>query len=81
MAYIDQIEPEDANSILRKQYDAGIRRAGRLFNIVKVMSQTPQILADSMRLYLSTMKQDSPLANWRSEMLAVIVSKTNNCVY
>ncbi|MCF6227414.1 MAG: hypothetical protein L3J82_01945 [Planctomycetes bacterium] len=81
MAYIDQIEPSDANSILKRQYASAERRTGRIFNIIRVMSQTPQILADSMRLYLSVMKQDKPLPNWRCEMLAVVVSKTNSCVY
>lgn len=81
MAYIDQIEHKDAGGILKKQFDSSVRRAGKIFNIVGIMSQTPQVMADSMRLYLSVMKSGKPLELWRCEMLAVIVSKTNGCVY
>ena len=41
MAYIEQVEFEDARGPLKRQYEAAIKRAGRVYGIIKVMSQTP----------------------------------------
>ena len=81
MAYIEQVEFEDAQGPLKKQYEAAIRRAGRVYGIVKVMSQTPQALAASMRFYLTLMKGEGALKPWQCEMLATVTSKVNGCVY
>lgn len=81
MAYIDQIDPDDATGELKRQFDAAIRRAGRIYNIIRIMSQTPQILGDSMRFYLNLMRSGEPLAGWRCELLATVVSRINHCVY
>lgn len=81
MAYIKQVNLEDAKGPLKRQYEAAIRRGGRVFGITKVMSQTPQALADAMRFYLTLMKREGALKQWQCEMLATVTSKANNCVY
>lgn len=81
MAYIDQVDFHEAERALKKQYEAAVSRAGRVYGIIKVMSQTPQVLADSMRFYLTLMKRDGPLPKWKREMLATVVSRANGCVY
>ena len=42
MAWIKTIAVEDAEDDLKKQYDAAIRRAGRAWNVVKLMSLNPK---------------------------------------
>ena len=50
MAYIDTIEIEDAEGIVKQEYDKGIQRSGRVFNILKIMSLSPAALKESIRM-------------------------------
>ena len=81
MAWIRVFSIDEARGFLRKQYDAAIQRAGRIWNIVSVMSQNPQVLGASMDVYLAVMHGESPLSRRQREMLAVVVSSANGCVY
>jgi alkylhydroperoxidase family enzyme len=81
MAYIPIIDPDEATGLLKREYEAALRRAGRIFNIVKVMSQNPKTLQASMRFYLQIMHADSPLSRAQREMLATVVASANNCFY
>jgi len=81
MAYIDIIEIEDAEGIVKQEYDKGNRRAGRVFNILKIMSRSPLALKESMRMYLAIMYGESELSRTQREMLATVVSQVNHCYY
>ena len=81
MPHIQLIEPEDAEGLLKEEYDAAIERAGKVFNIVKSMSPNPKVLQDSMQLYRSIMFGDSPLSRQDRELLATVVSAANDCYY
>ena len=81
MAWIKVISLEEAEGLLRRQYEAAIRRAGRVWNIVSIMSQNPKTMQASMRFYTTVMHGPSPLSRGQREMLAVVVSATNHCVY
>ena len=81
MAYIDIIEIEDAEGIVKQEYDKGNRRAGRVFNILKIMSRSPLALKESMRMYLAIMYGESELSRAQREMLATVVSQVNHCYY
>ncbi|SVB30343.1 uncharacterized protein METZ01_LOCUS183197 [marine metagenome] len=81
MAYIDTIEIEDAEGIVKQEYDKGNRRAGRVFNILKIMSRSPLALKESMRMYLAIMYGESELSRAQREMLATVVSQVNHCYY
>lgn len=81
MAHVRQVEIAEATGALKRQYDAGIKRAGKVFGIVKIQSLTPDMLADSMRFYISVMRQPGPLEPWQREMLATLVSRVNDCFY
>ena len=81
MAFIKLFKFEDSNGLLKKEYEKGMRRAGRIWNILTIQSQTPEILRDSMRLYNSTMWGNSKLSRFDRELLAVITSITNECEY
>jgi alkylhydroperoxidase family enzyme len=71
MPYIEQIPPEDATGQAKREYEAAMRRAGRIWNIVAIQSQNGAVMRDSMRLYGSAMR----------EMIAVVTSQANNCHY
>ena len=66
---------------MRWSYDAAGQRAGKVWNIIKVMSLSPATLRASMGLYLSSVRGASPLTRALREMLAVVVSKANKCHY
>ena len=81
MAWIKMIEPEQATGEIKKEYDAAVRRAGKVFNILKVQSLNPATLKASMDLYLTTMYGPSGLSRADREMLATVVSWANRCFY
>ena len=81
MAWIETISVENAKGALQREYSAAIQRAGRVWNIVKLMSLNPGVLRASMGVYLSAMHGPSPLTRAQREMLAVVVSKANDCHY
>ncbi len=81
MAWIRTIGPDEAEGPLRRSYEAAIRRAGRVFGIVRAMSLAPRVLDASMRFYLEVMYAPEGLARWQREMLAVVTSRANLCHY
>jgi alkylhydroperoxidase family enzyme len=81
VAWIKTISVEDAKGELQREYAAAIARAGRVWNIVKLMSLNPHTMRASMGVYLSAMHGPSALTRAQREMLAVVVSKTNGCHY
>lgn len=81
MAYIRLVNEGEATGKVAAQYRAAIRRAGKVFQIVKTMSPNPGVLGASMRFYAELMKGPSPLSRARREMLAVVVSRINDCYY
>jgi alkylhydroperoxidase family enzyme len=72
---------DDATGVTRKEYQAATRRAGRIWNIVSIQSQLPEVMRDSMRLYSTIMFGDSPLSRAQREMIAVVTSQVNECHY
>ncbi len=81
MAFINIFNFEESSGLLKKEYEKGMRRAGRIWKILSIQSQTPQILQDSMRLYGSTMFGKSKLTRFDRELLAVVTSISNECEY
>ena len=81
MPYIDIVSLERATGLLKKQYEAALARAGRIWGIVSIMSPNPRAMKVSMDFYKTLMYGPSPLSRGRREMLAVVVSATNHCVY
>ncbi len=81
MAYINLIELENADGILKAEYKKGIQRAGKIYNILKIMSRSPEALRDSMKMYLTIMHRKSHLSRAQREMIATVVSKINQCHY
>jgi alkylhydroperoxidase family enzyme len=81
MAWIRTIEPEEATGELKVEYEKAVRRAGRVFNILKVQSLNAPTLTASIHLYLATMYGPSGLTRAEREMLGTVVSWANHCFY
>ena len=81
MPHIKTTDPAAATGLLKKIYNAAIERAGRVFNIVRLMSVKPKTLQASMGLYSAIMHAPSPLSRAQREMIATVVSRDNNCFY
>jgi len=81
MAWIKTIEPGEARGELQREYEKAVRRAGKVFNILKVQSLNAATLRASMDLYLATMHAPSGLARAERELLATVVSWANHCFY
>ena len=80
-AYIKTIDEPDAKGPLRAIYDASLKRAGKVFNIIKIMSLRPRQITASMGLYENLMFGESELSRAEREMLATVVSRINECFY
>lgn len=81
MAFIETIDIQDAKGIVKEEYEKGIKRSGKVFNILKIMSRSSAALRESMRMYLAIMFGESDLSRAQREMLATVVSRVNHCHY
>ena len=81
MAHLRLIDVEEATGLLKEEYEAAVGRAGKVFNIVKSMSLRPGVLKRSMELYKGIMFGPSGLSRQERELLAVVVSRQNDCHY
>ena len=75
------VNEDEASGLLKEEYDAAAARAGKVFNIVKAMSLRPSVLRSSMQLYRDVMFGRSGLSRVERELLAVAVSRANDCHY
>jgi len=85
MAHIRQIDPGSseaaADPVLDQIYREAVRRAGKVWNIVRVTSLGPRATRASLALYQEIMFGPSPLSRRMREALAVVVSRANDCHY
>jgi len=81
MAYIEVIQHESAEGKLKEIYDDLVRSRGKLAEIHKIQSLNPETILSHMELYMSIMFGKSPLKRYQREMMAVVVSVENGCVY
>jgi alkylhydroperoxidase family enzyme len=82
MPWIKTTRPEEATGLLARLYRQAVDRAGRVYNVLRVQSPRPHILAASTRLYTEIMHSPrSPLSRAQREMIATAVSRANECHY
>ncbi len=81
MAWIRLVEESDAHGLLARIYASATKRAGKIFQILRVQSNNPETLKASMNLYTTAMFGKSALSRVQREMLAVVVSRANECHY
>ncbi|MDX2361006.1 MAG: peroxidase-related enzyme [Crocinitomicaceae bacterium] len=81
MAYIEVIQHEQAEGELKDIYDNLIQTRGKLADVHMIQSLNPQSIVNHMDLYMTIMFGKSPLKRVQREMIAVVVSKNNDCEY
>lgn len=82
MAWIKTLGPEDRpQGLLGRIYDDAMKRAGKVWHIVRLMSLRPRQVQASMGLYQVAMFGESALSRAEREMIATVVSAANDCFY
>jgi uncharacterized peroxidase-related enzyme len=82
MAWIRTVDPSEAKGLLARIYRKAVRRAGRVFQVLRIQSVRPEVLKASTLLYLEVMHSErSPLSRAQREMIATAVSRANRCFY
>ncbi len=81
MAFIETISPENAEGELQQIYEAVLKSRGQVAEVLMLHSLNPASLTNHLDLYMTLMFAKSPLKRKIREMIAVVVSKANNCEY
>ena len=79
--FVPPVPPDEATGVTAREYEKAMKRAGRIWGIVAIQSHNGESLRESMRLYGAVMFGESPLSRAQREMIAVITSQVNECVY
>ncbi|MEW5959351.1 MAG: peroxidase-related enzyme [Chloroflexota bacterium] len=73
---------DEASGLLKAEYEAAIRRAGKVWHILRAMSLNPEALQAARQLYSALLPRAAGrLGRAEREMIAVVVSQTNHCPY
>ena len=81
MPLIEVIDYEKAEGRLLEIYNDLITKRGGLAEVHKIQSLNPETIVAHMELYMRVMFGRSPLKRYQREMMAVVVSRANNCEY
>ena len=81
MTQIKIIQPEEAQGELKAIYEEIIKKRGKIAQIHKIQSLNPKSIVNHMDFYLTLLYGQSPLKRAWREMIAVVVSKANDCEY
>ena len=81
MAYIPILDDEDAPQDLREMYSRLAPAGTPVDNILRIHSLNPKSLQVHYDLYRHLMYGPSDLSRAEREMIAVVVSRVNDCHY
>jgi len=81
MAWINQIDENNAAGKLKDVYLELESSRGKIANIMKIHSLDPETMKNHLELYLSIMFSESAVSREERELIAVVVSALNNCSY
>ena len=81
MSFIEVIQHEEAKGELKEIYDNLVKTRGNLAEVHKIQSLNPESIVAHMSLYMNVMFGKSPLKRVQREIMAVVVSRNNNCDY
>jgi uncharacterized peroxidase-related enzyme len=81
MSWLSSVPPEEARGLVQTVYQAAVKRAGKVFQIVRAMSLAPRTMQASLELYRAVMFGPGGLSRRERELLAVVVSRANHCHY
>lgn len=81
MSRIKVIDYQDAEGRLKEIYDDIIQKRKQLAEVHKIQSLRPESIVKHIDLYMEIMFSRSSLSRAEREMIAVVVSVTNQCAY
>jgi uncharacterized peroxidase-related enzyme len=81
MAWIEEIEVDDADGKLAEIYAELIEKRGKVANILKCHSLNAEAMRNHLDLYMTIMFGRSGLSRAEREAIAVVVSANNDCDY
>jgi uncharacterized peroxidase-related enzyme len=81
MNWIRVIEEAQATGLLKELYEEHSKRTGRILNIWKVQSLNPKAFELHSSMYKNLMYGKSGLSRVEREMMALVVSVLNHCIY
>ena len=81
MAWIKVVPPGEATGKLKTEYERAAKERGALANIHSVTSLHPGLLDAHLSLYEEVHFAESPLSRRERELVATVVSRTNECAY
>ena len=81
MSWIKTVDRPNGNKSLRDTFDKIRESRGKISNIMKAQSLLPDALENHLNLYQSLMFGESSLKVAEREMIALVVSASNNCAY
>ena len=81
MPWIETLSEGAAEGNVKEQYEMAKKRAGWVWNVIKVSSLRPDLMYASMSVYLVAFHKPSGLTRAQKEMIATVVSKLNDCNY
>ena len=81
MAWIEEIDIDEADGKLAAIYAELIEKRGKISNILTVHSLNPDALGSHLELYMTIMFGRSGLSRAEREAIAVVVSANNDCAY
>lgn len=81
MARIKLIQPDEATGILSEVFANLIEKRGKVSEVLAVQSLHPASIQSHLNLYMDIMFAKTSLSRPEKEMIAVVVSVTNGCVY
>ncbi len=81
MARINVIQYDAAEGELKTVYDDLITKRGQLSEVLKIQSLHPSSIKSHTAFYMDIMFNKSALSRAEKEMIAVVVSVVNGCMY
>lgn len=81
MPWIKVIEENEAEGEVKEIYDSIKKSRRKLSNIMQIQSLMPEVMKSHMDLYLSVMFNKSSITRDEKELIAVVVSTLNDCLY
>lgn len=81
MSWIDEVDVSEADGKLAEMYATLLKQRGKISNILKVHSLSPEALGNHLDLYMTLMFGKSGLSRAEREAVAVVVSAANDCEY
>jgi uncharacterized peroxidase-related enzyme len=81
MSFIKEVEPGQADGLLKDVYKEICGKRGKISNIMKVQSLSPQAMKNHLDLYMTLLYGKSGLKRVERELVATVVSNENKCAY